>query len=350
MQARARPASVEIQVLAGVSLGHIQALQFLLQSVHGGVQRSTVGDKPTLVALAADAGVQSVCRHHGDNHKVSPNPAPISHRVIAANVHAVPAPFRAFAVRSDEPQHACDARAPYGWVHIIRTAFVDAGSLANLASAGDARVSVEAFSDIAYAATTPPELAAAAPRVCDLVGNIACALQLTGVLGSDLADYRCSVASRIDYLAARGAGFHNDVSRHWSRCLFWLLALDLTEVDFVMPHAGVCLALAPGDLLVFDPTMAHGLCRPGDAGQAVATSFDTGALGRQIFLTGELLLSDAQWARLGAPWLPVEDHEQQAALDLMVAEFDERSGTIKRPRALRDSMKRSTCHVDESMS
>jgi hypothetical protein len=21
----------------------------------------------------------------------------------------------------------------------------------------------------------------------------------------------------------RGAGFHNDVSRHWSRCLFWLL-------------------------------------------------------------------------------------------------------------------------------
>jgi len=179
------------------------------------------------------------------------------------------------------------------------------------------------------------------------VGHIAGALQLTGVLGSDLADYRRSVATRIDYLASRGAGFHNDVSRHWSRCLFWLLALDLAEVDFVMPHAGVCLALAPGDLLVFDPTMAHGLCRPGDAGQAVATSFDTGAPGRQIFLTGELLLSDAQWAVLGAPWLPVEDHEQRAALDLMVAEFDERSGAIKRLHALRDSMKRSICHVDE---
>src|SRR5687768_14430563 len=73
----------------------------------------------------------------------------------------------------------------------------DAGSLASLASAGDVRVSVEAFSDIAYASTTPPELAAAAPRVCDLVGHIACALQLTGVLGSDLADYRWSVATRI---------------------------------------------------------------------------------------------------------------------------------------------------------
>jgi hypothetical protein len=42
----------------------------------------------------------------------------------------------------------------------------------------------------------------------------------------------------------------------------------------------------------------------------------------------------------------VEDHEQRAALDLMVAEFDDRSGAVKRVRTLRDSMKRSTCHVD----
>jgi hypothetical protein len=291
--------------------------------------------------------MQWVRRYRGDNHRVPPNAAPCSHRVIAANVHAVPAPFRTFAVRSDEPQHACDARAPYGCVHVERTAFLDAGSLASLAAAGYARVSIETFSDIDYATTTLPDLAAAAPQVADLAGHIASALQLTGVLGSDFADYRRSVATRIDYLAARGAGFHNDVSRHWSRCLFWLLALDLAEVDFVMPHAGVCLALAPGDLLVFDQTMAHGLCRPGDAGQALAASFETGAAGRQVFLTGELLLSDAQWAGLGAPWLPVEDHEQRAALDLMVAEFDERSGAVKRPRALRASMKRSTCHVDE---
>lgn len=274
------------------------------------------------------------------------SPGTIAHRVIAANVHAVPAPFRSFAVRSDEPAHAGDARAPYGRVHIVSTAFLDTGSLASLVAAVDGRVSITAFSDIDYLATTLPELAAAAPRVSDLAGHIARALQLTGVLGGDLADYRKSVATRIDYLAARGAGFHNDVSRHWSRCLFWLLALDLAEVDFVMPHAGVCVALAPGDLLVFDPTMAHGLCRPGDAGQALATSFGTGVQGRQIFLTGELLLSDAQWSVLGAPWLPVEHHEQRAALDLMVAEFDDRSGAIKRLRALRDSMKRSTCHVD----
>ena len=296
--------------------------------------------------MAGAASSASRCKL-GDNHRVPQNPALPTHCVIAAHVHAVPTPFRAFAVRSDEALHASDARAPYGCVHLVRTSFLDAGSLAGLAGAGYARVSIETFSDIDYATTTLPDLAAAAPRVADLVGHIAGALQLTGVLGSDVADYRRSVATRIDYLAARGAGFHNDVSRHWSRCLFWLLALDLSEVDFVMPHAGVCLALAPGDLLVFDQTMAHGLCRPADAGQAVAASFETGASGRQIFLTGELLLSDAQWALLGAPWLPVEHHEQRAALDLMVAEFDERSGAIKRLRALRDSMKRSTCHVDE---
>jgi hypothetical protein len=295
--------------------------------------------------LTAERRVQSVRRHH-DNHRVHLNPAPLSHRVIAANVHAVPTPFLCFAVRSDEPLHACDARAPYGWVHLLRMACLDSGSLASLAGAGDLRCRTETFSDIEYAATSLPELAVVASRVADLGGQIAGALQLTGVLGSDPADYRHSVGTRIDYLAARGAGFHNDVSRHWSRCLFWLLALDLDEVDFVMPHAGVCVALAPGDLLVFDPTMAHGLCRPGDAGQAVATSFGFGTPGRQIFLTGELLLSDAQWAALGAPWLPVEVHEQRAALDLMVAEFDDRSGAIKRVRALGDCMKRSTCHVD----
>jgi hypothetical protein len=176
----------------------------------------------------------------------------------------VPEPFCAFAVRSDEPRHAFDARAPYDRVRVVR------------------------------------------------------------------------------------AEVHNDVKGHWSRCLFWLLALDLGDVQFVMPHAGVQVTVEPGDLLVFDQVMAHGLCRPGDRGQALETSFGTGDDSRQIFLTGELPLTDARWAALGAPWLPVEAHERRGALDLMVAEFDERTGAIKQPNALRDCMKRSTRHVDDS--
>lgn len=273
---------------------------------------------------------------------------PLAHRVVAADAHQVPPPFRSFAVRSDEPRHAFAARAPYRRVHAVRADFLDAGSLARLAAEGLSRVTLAAFSDIDYAATTWEALAAAAPRGDPLAERLAGALQPTGVLGDGLAGYRRSVAGRVDYLASCGAGFHNDVHRHWSRCLFWLLALDLADVEFVMPHAGVRLALAPGDLIVFDPSMAHGLCRPGDQGQAVAASFETAGPCRQIFLTGELPLTDAQWAALGSPWLPVEDHEQRGALDLMVAEFDERSGAIKRLRALRDSMKRSTCHVDEA--
>ena len=271
-----------------------------------------------------------------------------AHRIIAADTHCVPAPFRSFAVRSEEPVHAFHARAPYGRVHVLHADFMDAESLARLAASGFERVNISAFSDIDYATTTLQELAAIAPRVPDLAEQIAGALACTGVLGDEPASYRRSVETRIDFLASQGAGFHNDVSRHWSRCLFWVLALDVVDVEFVMPHAGVRLALAPGDLVVFDQAMAHGLCRPRDGGQAVAASFEGGAQGRQIFLTGELLLTDAQWAAVGAPWLAVEEHDRRGALDLMVAEFDDRSGAIKRLRALHDSMKRSTCHVDES--
>lgn len=273
-------------------------------------------------------------------------PAPASHRSFDAKLHRVPRPFRSFAVRSDEALHALQARAPYGQVHVVQTSFLDSAALARVAAEGFARVNIEAFSDIDYAPTTLQELTAAAPGVADWPGSLASALHRTGVLGEDLAGYRDSVATRIDYLAAFGAGFHNDVARHWSRCLFWVLALELADVEFVMPHAGLRLPVAAGDLIVFDPAMAHGLCRPRDGGQALAASFDSGEHRRQIFLTGELLLTDAQWAALGAPWLPVEEHADRGALDLLVAEFDERSGVIKRLHALRDGMKRSTCHAD----
>ena len=273
---------------------------------------------------------------------------PPAHRCLAADAFVVPAPFRTLAVRSDEPCHAFDARAPYGRVHIVATGLLDAAARASLARAGYARVDIaEAFS-VDYAATTWDELAALLPPGLDLAGAVADALRLTRVLGDDPTAYARSVVTRVDWLASRGAGFHNDVARHWSRSLFWILALDVADVEFVQPHAGLRVALAPGDLVVFDQVMAHGLCRPADAGRAVAASFEDGDAGRQLFLTGEMLLDDAQWAALGAPWRPVEAAQAAGALDLLLAEFDDRSGAVQRARSLAGAMSRETCHADET--
>jgi hypothetical protein len=281
-------------------------------------------------------------------------PAPLDHRVFDATVHTVPSPFRAFAVRSDEPCHAFDARPVYGRVHVVATDFLDAATRARLARAGYAQVDIDEAFSVDYAATDWPELAALAPGKSGPASTpgparaIAEALCVTRVLGDSVADYEASVATRVDWLASRGAGFHNDVARHWSRSLFWILALDVADVEFVLAHAGLRVALASGDLVVFDPVMAHGLCRPADAGRAVAESFSNGDAGRQLFLTGEMVLSDAQWAALGAPWRPVEHAQAAGALDLMLAEFDDRSGAVQRVRSLANAMSRETCHADET--
>lgn len=272
---------------------------------------------------------------------------PADHQAFAAHAFRVPSPFKCFAVRSEQAAHASQARAPYGWVHRVQTRFLDTGALAGLAALGRARMTVNTFSDIDYAPVTLDELAAAAPGVEDLAGRIGAALQSTGVLGDDSDGYRHQVAARIDYLGACGAGFHNDVSRHWTACLFWNLTLVAADVELVMPHAGLRLALQPGDLVVFDPALAHGLCRPRDQGQAVAASFESGDDCHQIFLSGELALCDERWAALGSPWQAVETYAGRGALDLMAAEFDEQSGVIKRLSALAGCMLRSTCYVDE---
>ena len=266
--------------------------------------------------------------------------AQAAHRIVPLGPPRLPAPFRTLVVGSEEPQHEGLARAPYGHVHVLGLQALDAETRRYLAAPGRERVAVPAAFDIEHAPTHWAELAALAPVAAQLPDILSQALQRTGVLGPDQADYRRALDGRVDHLVCRGAGFHNDVARHWSRCLFWVLALDLHDVELVMPHVGLRLPLRAGDLVVFDPTLAHGLCRPADGGQALASSFGPGPADVQVFLTGELPLSDAQWAALGAPWLPLAAHHVHAPLDLLVAPFDDRSGAIQRVQALRDGLLR----------
>ena len=264
--------------------------------------------------------------------------AQAAHRIVPLGPPRLPAPFRTLVVGSEEPQHDGLARAAHAQVHVLGVPALDADARRQLAAPGRERVAVPAAFDIEHAPTHWAELAALAPAAVHLPDALSQALQRTGVLGPDPADYRRALDGRVDHLVCRGAGFHNDVARHWSRCLFWVLALDLHDVELVMPHVGLRLPLRAGDLVVFDPTLAHGLCRPADGGQALASSFGPGPADVQVFLTGELPLSDAQWAALGAPWLPLAAHREHAPLDLLVAPFDDRSGAIQRVQALRDGL------------
>jgi hypothetical protein len=267
-------------------------------------------------------------------------------QVFPLGPFSVPAPYRGFAVRSEQPSHGLLARTPCGAVRRVQTTFLGPVALRGLVALGRARMNVSEFGEIDYALVSQVELNKAATGVVDVIGQIASALLATQVLGDALAPYRQAVAARIDFLASQGAGFHNDVRGHWTRCLFWNLALVADEVEMVWPHATLRLAVAPGDLIVFDPTLAHGLCRPNDAGQALAASFAPGPNASQMFLSGELLLSDAQWAALGSPWLPLAQHE--GGLELMAAEFDEQTGAIKSPRALAHCLLASTVYADEA--
>ena len=89
-------------------------------------------------------------------------------------------PFATLAVRSDEPAHADDARVPWGQVHAITMHLPPTAALQRLAAVGLARVRVPQSGDIDYAPTSPADdLAAIAPELTDLVGDIARALQRT---------------------------------------------------------------------------------------------------------------------------------------------------------------------------
>lgn len=239
-----------------------------------------------------------------------------------------------FIVRSAMLDRAGLARRPYGQVHLVKTSILDCAAMSRLADEAYSEASVSEVGDIDSGRLRDGVLQKLVPSVPNLHELVAEAVNSTGVYGaseSALDQCRLSIKQRMEFLASVGASFHNDCFAHWTRCLFWVLALDAVNVEFVVSHLGVRMQLEPGDLVVFDPSLPHGVCRPGDNGRFVAAHFEDDLEGSfQAFLSGELMLNDEQWAALGSPWLQADSEQFRNAVDLMSADIDSEVGAVTR--------------------
>lgn len=237
-----------------------------------------------------------------------------------------------FVVLSDLAVYKGLARLPYARVHVAKTTLLDAASALALATEAYNEALVDTVGDINLGHLREGVLARALPGVADVHETIARAIYDTGVCEAVPAGLnRCLAAVQrdMDLLASVGAGFHNDCIGHWTSCLFWVLAVDTINVEFVVPHLGVRLALEVGDLVVFDPSLAHGLCRPADAGCFVPEHFERDCGDEhQAFLSGTLQLDAAGWAALGCGWRPANSPEYNDAVDLADASIEQRTGSV----------------------
>lgn len=243
-----------------------------------------------------------------------------------------------FCVRSELSEKAGLARLPYGTIHMVKTSFLDEISASRLTDAACNGASVIEVGDINTDGASDEFLRSLVTTGIDPLEALVTGIYETGVygVGSEAQDRcRAAVERRVDFLCSMGAGFHNDTAWQWPSCMFWVLAPDVQDVEFVVPHVGFRARVARGDLIVFDPSLAHGLCKTSDSGLFVGEHFegDSGDL-VQAFLSGELLLDDAQWAALGCKWQPRSDAAFDGAVSLLSAEFDARSGRICRAEGL----------------
>lgn len=228
------------------------------------------------------------------------------------------------------------ARTPYRQVHVVKTDFMTGDDARELAAAAFADAGVTTVGDIDTFPARQDTLQEVVPRLAPiLTSRIAQVIHSTGVLPS-IARCATAVENRTDFLTSLGTPFHNDVFGSWPSCLFWVLALDVVDVEFAMPALDHRHRLAVGDLVVFDQTMAHGLCRPRDRGRAIP--FEADEPGRhQAFLSGELFLTAADWERLGSPWRPYSPGELEGAIDLMTTDFDGETGAPLQRRAVAEA-------------
>lgn len=128
------------------------------------------------------------------------------------------------------------------------------------------------------------------------------------------------------FMCSAGAGFHNDTVGDWKQCIFWVLVLKANDVDFVMPEMALRKRISMGDLFLFDPSLAHGVCRSSAGGRFNPSDFEK--MGRedfQTYLSGEVNLDDEAWAALGCEW---SEELAIGGTDLAKSDIDPWSGSV----------------------
>lgn len=227
-----------------------------------------------------------------------------------------------FIVSSEVERFRGLARRPYRHVHVHRTDLSDT-SLRRLASSAYRVLPARRAGEVASASSATTRLAHDVP--CTIARCLSEALA-----GTAIADDLPGLVEdlQVDLLTCRGANYHNDTSWEWSASLFWVVVLDAADVEFASPQAkGFRQALRPNDLIVFDASLPHAVCRPCDLGHMRPSRFgERKVRAKQAFLAGELRLTRAQWAKLGSPWrkLPAARN----VIDLHAVDFDPGTGAV----------------------
>ncbi|HQR19976.1 MAG TPA: hypothetical protein PLE54_06415 [Burkholderiaceae bacterium] len=103
-----------------------------------------------------------------------------------------------------------------------------------------------------------------------------------------------ALRARLEWYMCRGAFFHTDA--HFGDVLFGVWYVSGPPVDMVFPLAGLCLAVEPGALVVFDPFEVHGVLRRGAERYCAGDYADAAA---SVFIGFEVDLTDSVRDRFG---------------------------------------------------
>lgn len=228
-------------------------------------------------------------------------------------------------------------RRPWGHVCYVDVSMPAAATVASLSHKALERTSCAGPGDIdsrgLWSNDVDAQSGGPLERLVDGIRTGLAAMPVPGLRGPEV---RVSTSEGdMNWLSCQGAAFHNDTFGHWGHCLFWVLALDASDVEFVLPHIGVSLPMPPGRLAVFDPCLPHGLCRPDDARRWRRKRFEDSERSMQTFLGGEITLSEHSWRELGSPLCRGASDALRGFLDLASADIDEESGGVTNADACR---------------